>query len=103
MWRAINGRPPGLPYHRLSAHRRERWGLILRAADGDLEGASYRGIAEVLLGRRLISERSWKTHELRSRTIRLVQTARTLIRGGCRAPWKTAPSASRGIAPSSDS
>ncbi|WP_247486214.1 DUF2285 domain-containing protein [Bradyrhizobium sp. 193] len=103
LWRAINGRPPGLPYHRLSAHRRERWGLILRAADGDLEGASYRGIAEVLLGRRLISERSWKTHELRSRTIRLVQTARTLIRGGCRAPWKTAPSASRGIAPSSDS
>lgn len=85
MWRAAYGRPPGPPFHRISIQRRERWGLVLRAADGDLDGASYRLIAQVLSGRKLISERSWKTDELRSRTIRLVQTARALIRGGYRA------------------
>jgi hypothetical protein len=85
LWRAINGRPPGPPFHQLSAQRRERLALALRALDGYTEGASYRVIAEVLFGRKRIPERAWKTHELRSRTIRLVQAGIALMRGGYRA------------------
>ena len=50
-----------------------------------MDGASYRVIAEELFGRRRIPERAWKTHELRSRTIRLVQAGLALMRGGYRA------------------
>jgi hypothetical protein len=85
LWRAINGRPPGPPFHHLSAQRRERLALALRALDGHLDGASYRVIAEVLFGGKRIPERAWKTHELRSRTIRLVQAGLALMRGGYRA------------------
>jgi len=42
-------------------------------------------IAEVLFGRKRIPESAWKTHELRSRTIRLVQAGIALMRGGYRA------------------
>jgi hypothetical protein len=59
--------------------------LSLRALDGHMDGASYRAIAEVLFGRRRIPELAWKTHDLRSRTIRLVQAGLTLMRGGYRA------------------
>ncbi|UPK28079.1 DUF2285 domain-containing protein [Bradyrhizobium sp. 195] len=85
LWRAITGRAPGPPFYQLSAQRRERLALALRALDGHLDGASYRVIAEVLFGRKRIPERAWKTHELRSRTIRLVQAGLALMRGGYRA------------------
>ncbi|WP_369726328.1 DUF2285 domain-containing protein [Bradyrhizobium sp. LLZ17] len=85
LWRAVKGRPAGPPLHQLSAQRRERLVLVLRALDGRMDGASYRLIAEVLFGRKRIPERAWKTHELRSRTIRLVQAGLALMRGGYRA------------------
>jgi hypothetical protein len=85
LWRAINGRPSGPPFHQLTAQRRERLALALRALDGHIDGASYRVIAEVLFGRKRIPESAWKTHELRSRTIRLVQAGLALMRGGYRA------------------
>jgi hypothetical protein len=85
LWRAIRGRPSGPPFYQLSAQRRERLALALRALDGHIDGASYRVIAEVLFGRKRIPESAWKTHELRSRTIRLVQAGLALMRGGYRA------------------
>jgi hypothetical protein len=85
LWRAIKGRAPGPPFHRLSAQRLERLVLALRALDGHMEGASYRAIAEVLFGSRRILDRAWKSHDLRSRTIRLVNTGLALMRGGYRA------------------
>lgn len=85
LWRAITGRAPGPPFCQLTAQRRERLALALCALDGHLDGASYRVIAEVLFGRNRIPERAWKTHELRSRTIRLVQAGLALMRGGYRA------------------
>nr|WP_247436138.1 DUF2285 domain-containing protein [Bradyrhizobium sp. 139] len=91
LWRAVNGHSPGPPFHRLSAQRRERLSLALRALDGHMEGASYRVIAEVLFGRKRIPERSWKTHELRSQTIRLVQAGLALMRGGYRALLRPPP------------
>lgn len=84
LWRAINGRPPGPSFHQLSTQRRERLALALRALDGHMDGASYRAIAEALFGRRRIPEEGWKTHDLRSRTIRLVQTGLALMCGGYR-------------------
>lgn len=85
LWRALNGRPPGPPFQRLSAQRRQRLALALRALDGHMESASYRAIAEVIFDRKRVPERAWKTHELRSQTIRLVQAGLALIRGGYRA------------------
>jgi hypothetical protein len=50
-----------------------------------MDGSTYRDIAEVLFDASRISERDWRTHDLRNRTIRLVQTGLALIRGGYRA------------------
>ena len=74
LWRALNDRPPGPPLHALSAQRRRRLALALRALDARMDGSTYREIAEVLFGAKRIPERAWKTHDLRDRTIRLVQT-----------------------------
>ncbi|WP_456728075.1 DUF2285 domain-containing protein [Bradyrhizobium sp. USDA 3364] len=57
----------------------------MRAVDGQLEGNSYRKIAHGLFGMHRVPNQGWKTHDLRSRTIRLVQTGLHLMRGGYRA------------------
>jgi hypothetical protein len=50
-----------------------------------MDGSTYREIAEVLFDASRISERDWRTHDLRNRTIRLVQSGFALMRGGYRA------------------
>jgi hypothetical protein len=84
LWRALNGRPAGPAFHELSPQRRQRLALVLRALDARLEGNNYRTIAEGLFGATRIPERAWKTHDLRNRTIRLVQSGFALMRGGYR-------------------
>ena len=84
LWRAINGRAPGPAFHELSTRRRERLALAVRALDARVDGGNYRAIAEVLFGKKRIPERAWKTHDLRNRTIRLVQSGFALMRGGYR-------------------
>jgi hypothetical protein len=84
LWRAINGHAPGPAFHDLSVQRRERFALALRALDGRSSGNTYRAIADGLFGARRIPERDWKTHDLRNRTIRLVQSGLALMRGGYR-------------------
>ena len=82
LWRLLTGqryRPPD-PLTRL---QRQQLVLALRALDGHLAGATYREIAEVLFGTaRVPTGSSWKTHDLRGRTIRLVRTGLKLMRGG---------------------
>jgi hypothetical protein len=85
LWRALNSRPLGAPLHALSESRRRRLALALRALDARMDGSTYREIAEALFGARRISERDWRTHDLRNRTIRLVQSGFALMRGGYRA------------------
>ena len=85
LWRALNGRAAGPGFHELSPQRRQRVALALRALDAKAEGNSYRTIAEGLFGATRIPERAWKTHDLRNRTIRLVQAGFALMRGGYRA------------------
>lgn len=84
LWRVLNRRSAGPAFHELSPQRRQRLALALRALDGRIEGNSYRAIAEGLFGAKRIPERAWKTHDLRNRTIRLVQTGFALMRGGYR-------------------
>lgn len=84
-WSAIERRPLGPAPLALSFPRRQRLILAMRAVDGWLEGNNYREIAQGLFGRHRVPDRSWKTHDLRGRTIRLVQTGLALMRGGFRA------------------
>ncbi|MDF0579263.1 DUF2285 domain-containing protein [Bradyrhizobium yuanmingense] len=84
LWRAMNGRVPGPAFHTLSKQRRERLSAAIRALDAHSAGGSYRVIAEALFGKRRIPDRTWKTHDLRNRTIRLVQGGLALMRGGYR-------------------
>ncbi|MGY3473610.1 DUF2285 domain-containing protein [Bradyrhizobium ottawaense] len=83
-WLALEQRPLGPPPLALPPQARLRLVLALRALDGWLEGNSYRKIAEGLFGQARIPDRGWKTHDLRSRTIRLVQKGLLLMRGGYR-------------------
>lgn len=85
LWRGLNGRPQGAPLHALSAQRRRRVALALRASDARTDGATYREIAEVLLPAHRIPERDWGTHEVRNQIIRLVKTGFALVQGGYRA------------------
>lgn len=84
LWRAMNGRAPGPAFHRLSKQRRERLCAALRAVAAYFAGATYRSIAEALFGEQRIPDRAWKTHDLRSRTIRLVKNGLAFVRGGYR-------------------
>ncbi|MFB9264929.1 DUF2285 domain-containing protein, partial [Bradyrhizobium erythrophlei] len=84
-FRALEQRPLGPPPLARSILTRRRLILALRAADGWLEGNSYRQIAQGLFGTLRVPDRGWKTDNLRSQTIRLVKMGLRLIRGGYRA------------------
>jgi len=84
-WSAIDGRRLGSPPLALPRQRRKRFILMIRALDAWLQGHSYREIAEGLFGKELVTGRSWRAHDLRSRIIRLVQNGLAMMRGGYRA------------------
>jgi hypothetical protein len=82
-WHALVGRAP--VRDPITPQRRRRLILGLRALDGRAAGASYRTLAAGLFGSdRVPSGAAWKTHDLRSRTLRLVSDATVLMRGGYR-------------------
>ncbi|WGS19128.1 MULTISPECIES: DUF2285 domain-containing protein [unclassified Bradyrhizobium] len=84
LWLALEHRSLGPAPLSQSIATRHRHILALRGVDGWLEGNSYRQIAQGLFGTPRIPDRGWKTHDLRSRTIRLVQMGLRLMRGGYR-------------------
>ncbi|NEV02015.1 DNA -binding domain-containing protein [Bradyrhizobium uaiense] len=69
--------------HELQTGDRSR-ATDIRAVDGWLEGNGYRNVAQVLFGKARLPDRGWKTHDLRSRTLRLVKMGLRLMRGGYR-------------------
>jgi hypothetical protein len=81
LWRALRRRGRVKPMT-FTAQRRRRLKLVLRALDGDLAGAGYRDIARAVFGDHVPDGADWRTHSLRSATIRLVQEGRALMRGG---------------------
>jgi len=82
LWRALSGRPPGPEFRKLPVQRRARLIQCLLALDANQHGATYRAIAEALFGAERVAARAWKTHDLRNRTIRFVQSGRALMRDG---------------------
>lgn len=81
LWRALARTTPAKS-PTFTVQRRRRLKLILRALDADLAGVGYRDIALAFFDERVPSDSAWRTHALRSFTIRLVQDGRALMRGG---------------------
>ena len=82
MWRSLQG---GVASERLPPTRQRRARLILglRALDGRDDGASYRELARGLYGASRVPDGpAWKTHDMRSRVMRLVADATMLRDGG---------------------
>lgn len=82
-WRALTGRAIGEHHHALPAQTRDRHILILRALDGRTDGASYRKIAETLLGFRG-NKTAWESDPRKNQTRRLVADGTYYVRGGYR-------------------
>ena len=66
----------------LSTQRRQRLHRMLRALDGRQAGASYRDIAEHVLGETIADSSVWRTSAVRDVAIRLCRGAVRLMRGG---------------------
>lgn len=79
--RSLEGRPVS-PDTRLTKQKRRRLKLMMQAADGRSQRASYREIASTLFGADRVAAEHWKTSALRDSAISLVEGANSLIRGG---------------------
>jgi hypothetical protein len=81
LWRALNGRSPGRPFRTMPAQLRELHILTLRALDARQCGASYRAIAEVLLG--FVGDKTdWESDPRKNKARRLVAAGQGMMRGG---------------------
>ncbi|WP_245431694.1 DUF2285 domain-containing protein [Mesorhizobium atlanticum] len=80
-WRSCHGRhvPPDT---RMTVQQRRRLRLMMQAADGRTNGASYREIATAFYGTGRVASNPWKTSSLRDTVIGLVKGGATLIAGG---------------------
>ncbi|KDE19148.1 hypothetical protein AZ09_13895 [Acetobacter aceti 1023] len=83
LWRALFGRPEGRRPHDFPQQTRDRHILMLRALDGRAAGASYRKLAEGLLGFRG-RKADWENDPRKNQVRRLVADGRYYVRGGYR-------------------
>lgn len=81
LWRALAGRSVGRRPHDFPKQTRDRHILILRAFDGRADGASYRKLAEVLLGFHG-GKTDWESDPRKNQVRRLVADGRYYVRGG---------------------
>lgn len=79
--RASLERPP-LRDTRMTVDQRRRFRLRLRAADGRMNGATYREIAIAIYGAARVEADPWKTSPLRDAVIGFVEAGMALIGGG---------------------
>lgn len=85
LWRRLTGQSSPTPPDPLSAGRRKRLAMMLRAVDARRAGANRREIAETIFGERAVPEGvAFDDHHLRSRTTRLVRDGLAMIAGGYR-------------------
>ncbi|TPM34706.1 DUF2285 domain-containing protein [Mesorhizobium sp. B2-3-4] len=80
-WRSLQGRPTPSDT-RMTPQQRRRFRLMIQAADGHSNGASYRDIAIALYGFKRVAADPWKTSALRDAVIGLVEGATAMIGGG---------------------
>ena len=80
-WQTLKARP--VPRDtRMTPYQRQRFRLMMQAADGRAASASYREIGIVIFGERRVSSEPWKTSPLRAAVIALARNASALIGGG---------------------
>lgn len=80
-WQTLKARP--VPRDtRITPYQRQRFRLMMQAADGRAAGASYREIGIALYGERRVLDEPWKTSPLRAAVIALARNASALIGGG---------------------
>ena len=80
-WQRLKARP--VPRDtRMTPYQRQRFRLMMQAADGRAAGASYREIGIVLFGERRVMGEPWKTSPLRAAVIALARNSSALIGGG---------------------
>jgi len=80
-WQMLKARPV-LRDTRMTPYQRQRFRVMMQAADGRASGASYREIGIALFGERRVLGEPWKTSPLRASVIALVRNASALIGGG---------------------
>ncbi|TPK84546.1 DUF2285 domain-containing protein [Mesorhizobium sp. B2-4-17] len=80
-WRGYHKRPVP-PDTRMTIPQRRRLRLMMRAADGRRNGASYRDIATAFYGKERVASNPWKTSSLRDAVIGLVKGGAAMIGGG---------------------
>ncbi|GFE97870.1 DUF2285 domain-containing protein [Gluconobacter sp. Gdi] len=83
LWRALVGRSEGRWAHDFPQQTRDRHILMLRAFDGRTAGASYRKLAEVLLGFEG-RKADWENNPRKNQVRRLVADGQYYVRGGYR-------------------
>uniref|UniRef100_UPI001CE0C070 DUF2285 domain-containing protein n=1 Tax=Novacetimonas hansenii TaxID=436 RepID=UPI001CE0C070 len=83
LWRALVGRSEGRWAHDFPQQTRDRHILMLRAFDGRAAGASYRKLAEALLGF-CGRKADWESDPRKNQVRRLVADGRYYVRGGYR-------------------
>ena len=83
LWRTVAGRTPGEPFRVMPTQLRRLHTSRLRALDGRQAGASYREIAEVLLGFRG-TKSDFESDPRKNQARRLAADASQLMRGGYR-------------------
>ena len=81
LWSNLRGRdaPPDM---RMTLQQRRRVRLMIQAADGRMNGASYRDIAIAIYGKARVSADPWKTSSIRASVIGLVKGGLAAINGG---------------------
>ncbi|PZV40546.1 hypothetical protein B5V02_00210 [Mesorhizobium kowhaii] len=80
-WRGYHKRPVP-PDTRITIQQRRRLRLMMQAADGRKNGASYREIATAFYGIDRVGTNPWKTSSLRDTVIGLVKGGSAMIGGG---------------------
>jgi len=83
LWHTLAAKPARRD-PRMTPYQRRRFRLMMQAADGNADQATYREIAIAIYGEDRVRAEPWKTSALRASVIALVRTAAALIDGGYR-------------------
>ncbi|PYF03179.1 hypothetical protein BJ122_108108 [Rhodopseudomonas faecalis] len=83
LWQMLAAKPVRRD-SRMTPYQRRRFRLMMQAADGNANHATYREIAIAIYGEARVRAEPWKTSALRASVIALVRSAAALIDGGYR-------------------